>query len=304
MSKPTFLKSIIALFICIFSNLACAHAEPYTRPGGDTLVQGSDLSSIPLWNALSTLEKGAILVLGEQHGTAEQAAQHMKILNTLREQGHQVSVAMEFFDHTQQELVNQWRSGQLTETDFLKAVRWGGFSFDYYRGQSQFPRWDQGERTFAINAPRSVTGKVARTGIDSLTADERALFPADFGRGSAAYFERFQEIMGGHVKPEALERYFLAQSIWDDTMADRILRAQKEVPGQTIVVVVGDFHVMYDGGLPDRLKVRGASSVVTLSQVNIYGMTPEQQQKALEPSIKYGPRADWLWTSLIAPSSP
>jgi uncharacterized iron-regulated protein len=304
MSKAIFFNSVIALFACIFSNLACAHSGLYSRPGGDSVLHGTDLSPIPLWNALSTLQKGAILVLGEQHGTAEQAAQHMKILNSLREQGHQVSVAMEFFDHTQQEFVNQWRSGQLSEADFLKAVRWGGFSFEYYRGQSEFPRWDQGERTFAINAPRSVTSKVARTGIESLTAEERALFPADFQRGSPAYFERFQEIMGGHVKPEDLERYFLAQSIWDDTMADRILKAQKEVPGQTLVVVVGDFHVMYDGGLPDRLKARGAASVVTLSQVNVFGMTADQQQKALEPSIKYGPRADWLWTSQISPPSP
>lgn len=288
----------------VFSNLACAHGVPQERPGGDWLLSGTDLSRVPLWNALETLEKGSVLILGEQHGTAEQAAQHMKILNTLREQGHQVSVAMEFFDHTQQEIVNQWRTGLLTEPEFLKAVRWGGFSFDHYRGQSEFPRWEQAERTFAINAPRSVTGKVARSGIDSLTPEERALFPADFQRGSAAYFERFQEIMGGHVKPEALERYFLAQSIWDDTMAERILRAQKEVPGQTIVVVVGDFHVMYDGGLPDRLKARGGQKVISLSQVNVYGLNQEQQQKALEPSVKYGPRADWLWTSEIAPPSP
>lgn len=304
MNKPSHFKPIFLLFSFIFSNLACAHAGSSLRIGRESLQQGADLSPISLWNALSTLEKGSILVLGEQHGTAEQAAQHMKILNTLREQGHQVSVAMEFFDHTQQDLVNQWRSGQLNEADFLKAIRWGGFSFDHYRGQSEFPRWIQGERTFAINAPRSVTGKVAKMGIESLNPEERAMFPIDFQRGSPAYFERFQELMGGHIKPEALERYFLAQSIWDDTMAERLLRAQRDVPGQTLVVVVGDFHVMYDGGLPDRLKARGASSVATLSQVNVYGMTDDQQAKALEPSSKYGPRADWLWTSQIAPPSP
>jgi uncharacterized iron-regulated protein len=72
-------------------------------------------------------------------------------------------------------------------------------------------------------------------------------------------------------------------------MAWRALQHLDENPEDILVIIVGDFHVSYGGGLPDRLRARGAADVVTISQVL------EKDEVKVHP--KYGARADFVWVS-------
>lgn len=237
------------------------------------------------------IPKGAIVVLGEIHGQPAVQTQQLQILNALRQQGHKVHVAMEFFTWNYQEALDQYRSGDLSESAFLQNIAWGkGFPFDYYRDQTLWPRAEQGERCLAINAPSALTRKVAKSGLSSLTDEEQKLLPPGFEIGNDLYFERFVGAIG-HGTPAQMQNYFAAQSIWDDTMAYRTLLAQDTSDSSlpiTTVIIVGEFHVQYGGGLPDRLKKRTSKPVITLSQV-------DASEGGYLPDEKYGQRADYVW---------
>jgi len=281
----------LLLFLMVFagSSVACASGR---------LVAGSDLGEMTIEEATLLGHKGDFVVIGEEHGQSGSREGQMRILQALRDRGFRVSVAMEFFEYPQQPTVDVFRAGQMTEPDFLRAIQWGnGFSFDFYRDQVLFPQVNNGEKTLAINMPRSLTSQVARGGLDSLSAEQKLLLPPNLEKGNPRYFARFKEAMGSHLPsdPIVVERYFWAQSIWDDTMAWKSIEAMKQDPNQVIVIIVGEFHSRYGGGLPHRLNQRGAERVWTFSQVNIAGMSEDERDQQLVPHPWDGKRADFLW---------
>lgn len=284
----------LRLFLATLLVSACAHAEI------EGIFRGADLQEVSLLKSLADVQPGTIVVIGENHGFQEHRDQHMSILEALRTLGLPVSVGLEFFTYTDQAKVNDYRTGLLNEEDFLSAISWTGISYDFYRSQALFPDLSQGSQTIALNAPRSLTGKVAKGGMESLTVEEKELLPPAFTVGRDSYKRRFLSMMP-HLPPgPAGERYFLSQSIWDDTMAWQAEQFLKANPQQVLVIVVGEFHVQYGGGLPDRLRHRlPHTPIITFSQVITTGLTPEELDLEVQPSPTEGPRADYLWLAPV-----
>lgn len=277
--------------------LVLGAADAQNLPANVIFQQGR--SEVSLEQALSSVQPGEIVVLGEEHGTQEMSDQQLQVLETLRKKGLKVSVGMEFFPYPNQADVDAWRQGRLAEDDFLAQISWGqGFPFSAYRRQVQFPDLNS-EYVVALNAPRTLTGQISKQGLNGLSAEELALMPPDFHLGNDLYKERFVELMtaSGHVPSETqMDNFFAAQSTWDDSMAWRASEFLKTHPEQILVIIVGEFHVQYGGGLPDRLKARG-QKVTSFSLVNLEGFSDVEQRDLVQPSAKYGSRADYVWTS-------
>ncbi|MBS1969620.1 MAG: ChaN family lipoprotein [Bdellovibrionales bacterium] len=252
---------------------------------------------VNLQQIASQVRPGTIIVMGENHGfkTAQQG--QIELMQALRMQGLKVSTGLEFFYYPDQDLVDSYRAGSLSEADFLQKIQWGSPAYDFYRDQALFPRYEIGERTLALNAPRSLTGRISKVGIAGLTPDELQLLPPNFQVGRASYKERFLAMMPHLPSPEAGERYFEAQSTWDDTMAWKAAEFIKAHPDQVLVITVGDFHAMYGGGLPDRIASRTQQKPLVFSYVNVRGMTADEIEQELDPSTVYGPRADYIWVT-------
>jgi uncharacterized iron-regulated protein len=286
-------SSAFVLVGVLFATLcACAHG-----PRSPTLQDGHSLQGMSLQQVAARVSPGSILVLGENHDNAVHSAQHLELLHELRKMGLKVSVGMEFLSYPVQSGLDAFLKSEISETEFLKAAGWGGANFDYYRAQILFPR-QSGGWTYALNSPQGLSSKIAKGGLEALDSNDRMLLPPQFTRGRAEYFERFKATMGGHLpSKEKLEHYFLAQSLWDDTMAWQALQALQRDPAQVLVIIVGEFHVQYGGGLPDRLIARGARKVLTLSQMNIKNLTANEVAAETSPVGVYGPRADFLWIS-------
>ena len=150
--------------------------------------------------------------------------------------------------------------------------------------------------TWALSAPRGLTGKVSKTGLASLSEEEKALLPPNFTLGRDSYKERFMRLMPHLPSPEAGERYFAAQSIWDDTMAWRATDFMFAHADQVLVIVVGEFHVQYGGGLPYRIRARAPHvPVLTFSQINTLDLSDADVTAEIEVSPTDGARADYLW---------
>lgn len=248
------------------------------------------IQSLDLWT--HELQKGAVILLGELHATEDnqndpETIRHherqVQILNSLRTAGHRVSVGMEFFEYPGQTAVDAYLSNEMNEPEFLLTVGWGASPFYLYREQVRAPLLSGGT-TWALNIPRRISRQVALGGPDSLTDEMRALLPPVWEWGNDLYFERFRKIMEGHVPHKSLVQYFWAQSLWDDTMAWRIQRFRQKFPNQTLVVIVGEFHVEFDIGLANRLREQGVEGVQSLLQI-------PSNQLAEQRDERYGNRA-------------
>lgn len=261
------------------------------------LQDGRSGGVVALEAAFAAVGPGSVLVLSERHDSADHHANQLAALEELARQGHAVTVGLEFFEFPDQPAVDGFVAGRMAEAEFLSLIGWSVANpFGFYRPLALFPA-RHGGTTLALNAPRALTRKISREGLAALTEAERALLPQGFALGNDAYRARFEEIMGGHVPADALERYFAAQSLWDDTMASVAMGHLASHPDHVVAIIVGDFHAAYGGGLPHRLRARGASAVTVVSQVDGTGLTAEELLRETAPHPLWGPRADFVWVT-------
>ncbi|MFZ3231603.1 MAG: ChaN family lipoprotein [Pseudobdellovibrio sp.] len=294
--KTSALPLFLSLFLSAMSS-SKAVAQLYV---GDTLAP-AEISQI-----INQIKPGSILILGENHGLAAHRDQHMAILNELRNQGFKTSVGLEFLNYPDQSIVNQYLSKNLTDDQFTADVKWQGVDFQFYKQQILFPLPALGETTIALNIPRFVTSKIAKTGLDSLTPEEANFMPPSFHVGRDSYKQRFADVIHVPAGP-VFERYFVSQSTWDDTMAWKATEFIKTHPDQVLVIVVGEFHVQFGGGLADRILARDPKlKVISVSQIwavnmaedgTVVPMTDDEIHEEIKPSVIYGARGDYIWVS-------
>lgn len=273
---------------------------PVEQQQRDGLVDGKTLKFIALDDVIRNVKPGGVLILSEQHGNSRHyMRQRIALLALENTHRCKVSVGLEFLAWDKQSIIDSYFDGQTAETDFLNAVVWGKIPFAYYREQALFPRRTEG-RLLGINAPSSLTRKISKSGMEALTAEELALLPPNFTLGNDAYKARFVAVMQDHVPAQALDRYFAAQSVWDETMAWKSSEYLAANPGHCLAIVVGDFHAAWGGGLPDRLRARGVKDVVVISQFETDGVADADVQAEIVPDAKVGARADAVWLSNAA----
>lgn len=295
------MKALLILSAVSFFALSTARAE-------EAVWDTRNKTWISLEELATSAQGGDIFVFGETHATPDslsdpQSEGHhrnqVRFLEMLRAHTsprRAVSVGMEFLTYPHQPLVDQFRGGELSEDDFLRAVEWGLSPFEFYRRQVLFPG---GGRTVALNIPRAVSGQVSRGGPGSLDENQRKFLPPIWDRGGAEYFARFQDVMKDHASPIQIENYFWAQSLWDDTMAWKALESQQAHPDEILVIIVGSFHVEFGQGLPSELKRQQTFPVKTLLQVEVPDWQPETLDAAVRADAVYGEAADYLWVNLV-----
>lgn len=257
-------------------------------------LQPQTSKSLSIEEVAASIPKGAILVFGELHNNGAIQQGQLDFMQTLRRQGHSLNVGLEFLTFNHQSQVDAFRLGQLSEIDF-KKTSWGQSGFEFYRSQILFPDYAINERTYALNSPAEIPSAVKNRGLNNLTDKERSLLPPDFQLDSDSYKERFFELMQSHVKDgELIERYFEAQSIWDDTMAWKACEAA-QASSNTLVIIVGQFHVNYEDGLINRIKARCGKlhPIVSISQA-LFSKNTAIALDPFTPSPKYGALADFL----------
>lgn len=260
------------------------------------LYEGKTLQPALLTDLTSQVTPGTIVILGENHGLAAHRDQHLQVLQQLRAEGLKVSVGLEFVNYTDQGFVDQYRAGSLSDEQFLSSIKWTGIGFEFYKPQLIFPDVQGGEYSLGLNLPRSVSSKISKSGLAGLSDEDRALLPPQFELGRDSYKERFRAAAGAHCPN--FDNCFAAQSSWDDTMAWTATEFIKAHPEQVLVIIVGEFHAQFGGGLANRISKRlPETKIKILSQIWAEGMTDEEIQQEMKPSEVEGPRGDFIWVS-------
>lgn len=215
--------------------------------------------------------KSDVVFLGEQHDDPSTHRMELALLEEVARQRKDVVLSLEMFERDVQPILNQYLAGAISEDAFLKASRpWPAYQTDY-RPLIEFAR-AHGWPVVAANVPRPMVGMsgVAGKGLASITDrtdSTRAWAAAEFQCPKDDYFKRFVISMGTHPMgsgppPSAAElsaitgRFYEAQCVKDETMAESIARAHRDAAGPLVIQYNGAFHSDFGEGTAERLRRR------------------------------------------------
>ncbi len=158
------------------------------------------------------------------------------------------------------------------------------------------------------NVPRPLASEISKGGLgvlDGKTGETRQLFARELVCPTDDdYFRRFVEAMGDHPgegtstvaeKREATERFYFAQCVKDETMAESIADAYRAAaaagPRPLAVHVNGAFHSDFGAGTAARTirRLPGARVVVVtvVPVANLDALSPAESERARAHYLVY-----------------
>lgn len=220
------------------------------------------------------------VLLGENHGHPVGLDAAATLWDDVLGRTKNAALAMEFFERDQQIALDDYLTGVTDEKTFRERAR---------RTEPNYPPGHRrmveaakraGRPVIAPNAPR-VYVHLAGKGYErlaQLTPAQRAMYRVPDELPGGRYRADFESLMkpgGGAadkahpaMSPEAIDAMFRSQSMWDWTMADSVARSL-EAGNRPVVLVVGRFHVDFDGGTVQALRtLRPGASLVSVSFVD------------------------------------
>jgi len=231
---------------------------------------------------------GARLVsVGETHDNLNDQRVELTVVRELhRRFPGKVAVGMEMFRETQQESLDRWVRGELTELEFLRASGWyetWGFDFGAYRDLLLFAKENRID-VIALNPPKDLQQAVAGAGLDNVPSELRRKLP-EIDETDPWQRAVLRGVFGGHAGhgggDESFDSFYRVQLLWEETMAQRVVDYLKSPRGEgkRMVTITGGWHVKYGFGLPKKVLRRLPIAYAILLPEEI--STPEQKEGRL-----------------------
>ncbi len=203
-----------------------------------------------------------VVVFGEYHDNPVLHRLEKELLTAVYEQYPNVAVSLEMFERDNQQILNAYLAGRVSEEAFLEQSRpWPNYRSDY-RPLVEFAKTEE-LPVLAANIPRAIAAQYARSGM--LAAVEETLrqyLPRIHSTPDGEYRQRFfgqmQAMSDKHsampVTEKQMEAFYRAQCLKDDTMAESILDYHRRYPDRKIIHYQGDFHSRYRLGVVEKLQ--------------------------------------------------
>jgi uncharacterized iron-regulated protein len=247
---------------------------------------------------LADLARAGVVLVGEQHDDPNTHRLEAAMLEGFDRRRVPVTLSLEMFERDVQPALDGYLAGKVTEEDFLKSSRpWPRYGTDYRRlvEIARAHRWP----VVAANVPRRIASDIAKSGkgaVETLAAADRPLAAHDLECPRGPYFDRFVQQMGSHPPSggdadATADRYFWAQCVKDETMAESIAGAfaQQAERAGTIVHFTGAFHSDFGAGTAERVRRR-----LQGRRVAVVSILPVADLDALAPGDEDRKRADYL----------
>jgi uncharacterized iron-regulated protein len=277
-------------------------ASTGSRLGPEEIIKLPEGDLIPFSQLMEDLRTSRAIFVGESHDQWEHHRAQARILQALITEGKDVVVAMEMFQRTQQPILDLWSQGVLTEGDFLKEVQWEtawGIDYSFYKEILDLVR-EHHLKVLGLNVPKKLSRKVAQTGIDNLSPEDRNSLPEldlkdrDHRRYIRSSYKQHKKGTAG-----GFEYFYQAQCLWDEAMAETISGFLKspEGEGKTILVLAGNGHIAFGFGIPKRLHRRVSLPYQTVLL--------KEWKKGMDEDYFFSkttrPLADFLWITQPGP---
>lgn len=217
----------------------------------EKIISAQTGQAVSFETMMADIEQADIVYVGEQHTNPAHHAAQLKVIQALFERHPDLSVAMEMFSTPYQPALDLWTAGKLDETAFLRKTHWyANWRFDYalYRNILNFI---QKHRIclVALNIPFHIPPKIAAGGLDSLPDDEKKYLPQTVDLQDSTHRAYMEEIFRRHPIRNHFEDFYAAQCLWEDAMAESVVR---HFHGKKMAVLVGAGHITHKFGIPNR----------------------------------------------------
>ena len=231
----------------------------------------------------SAMTDARIVYVGETHDNPAAHRLELDVLKAMAERyPGQLSLGMEMFNTGQQETLDQWTAGALSEKEFLKNSSWFNnwrMDYAYYRDILEYAREHQ-IPVVGLNATRELVKQVGRNSFDSLNEETRAQLP-EIDLADPYQLAMAEAIYADHSSGKAmLDGFLRIQTLWDETMAENVVRIMQEKGSEhRMVVMAGGNHVRYGFGIPRRVYRRLPTSYMLVGSREL--VIPEDKQDML-----------------------
>lgn len=245
---------------------------------------------------LSELAHADAICVGERH---DDAHDHFAQLTTLeglaarrRIGAFELGLGLEMFQHPWQYALDAYADGRLELDELVRTSRYEkrwGFPIQYYAPQlatAQAARAD----FVALNARSELTKAVAQEGLTELEPELASELP-ELDLESAAHRALFDTLMEGHPEGPDLDQMYVAQVVWDETMASRAVEwLAARAPARKLVILAGRAHCARPA-IPERIERRGSFRVVSVLPEVVSASPPGPGAEGNQPQARELPDA-------------
>ena len=277
-----------------------AAALPYQIVDART---GRQVEAPAFWTALA---RARAVCVGEDHTSAHHHWVQLEVVRQLakRAGGTPFALGLEMVQRPFQGPLDDYAASKIDAATLRSRTDWAerwGYDWGFY-GPTLDAAAGAGGALLALNAPRELTKKVVREGLEALTPSERAQLPQLVLDDAThrAWFDALMAGMGGahgHSSakapeakaPEAkaadaadaadtanphhgvaampsAERIYTVQVIWDESMADGTATWLAAHPQGKAIILAGNGHC-HESAIVRRLERRGVGDVVSVRPV-------------------------------------
>ena len=231
-----------------------------------------------------------IVLLGEQHDHAVGHAVQLAVVEDVMDAYPHSVLALEMLERDEQLRVDDYMEGFIDAKTFASITQsknWGGSGgWEAWYQPIIDAAKERGGSVVAANAPRRYVRLARLDGyerIDELPKERRAFIDYPEELSSGRYRQRFWEFSSHGDGEDVVEvdvntidpddpmlPTFKSMQSWDATMAQSIVNANPS-NSHKVILLVGQFHVEYDGGIVQELRNRmpGAKVLVVSIQRDI-----------------------------------
>lgn len=233
-----------------------------------------------------------VIYIGETHTNYGDHVLQLQIIQALYAKNHNLMIGMEMFPSCVQQVLDDYVNGRIkNEREFLQKSNYftvWGYDYRLYRGIINFAR-EHNVPIIGLNLDKNIVSTVYKAGnTDTLSQDQRSQLVTERDLTLPGYRKRLQSIhsMHGSMAPNnesSLAGFLMAQSIWDETMANSIVNALGLHPKRQMVVIAGTGHVYKDSAIPPRVSRRKPVPQAVLITAN-----------GMDTGLETGKKADYL----------
>lgn len=256
-------KGILAILttaLILFLIIRVCNADRIMRISGRQFISFSQM--------IDEIRGTRLIFIGEDHDRMMDHWRQLRIIKALKGIGTPLAIGLEMFTAENQEVLDRWVAGKISEEDFTAFYRrnWD-MPWATYRAIFIYARW-QGIPLLGLNVPRETVHKVAQEGFAALTAEERKALPAGITCNvDTAYMALIRRAFAEHAgNGMSFIRFCEAQMLWNKSMAMRLLEYIQLHPGGSVVVLAGTGHAMKPGIPHEVLNEAGIGAKVILPE--------------------------------------
>ena len=213
---------------------------------------------IPFAKMIQEMKGGQLVYIGETHNSLPMHDIQFKILQALYEQDRNISIGLEMFPVTFQDVLNKWSLGILSEEEFIREGQWyvnWNFNFGFYKKIFDLAKANKIPMV-GLNAPRELVTKIRMGGWEALKDEEKAIVPKpdlthpEHRQLIRTIFESAEipHQMKGAGLDMMFEGLYRSQTTWDFVMGYNAVEALKKEQ-KKMIVLAGSGHLIYNLGI-------------------------------------------------------